>query len=321
MTPHPLTPSGVVELARIERSGLIESRHLGAAAVVGGTGSVLTALGDIDALVYPRSTLKFLQAIAVQRSGVALEGEELVLSAASHQGTPDHVSVVEGMLARAGLTADDLQCPADWPGDSASRRAAAAPSRLTMNCSGKHAAFLLACVENGWPLESYRQLDHPLQQLIVATVEEFTGAPVEHSGVDGCGAPVHAVTLRNLATAIGRVAQGLDEDAARLSSAIKNDAWALDYPSTTRVIDELGLIAKNGAEGVFVAAASDGTAVALKILDGSTRASISVGLRLLADVGAIDADRALDVANSTAERVLGAGEPVGQLIASYAATE
>ena len=312
---HPLDPSGVVELAILSRSGLDESRHLGAAVVVSPDGTVARALGDADALVYGRSSLKFFQAIAVLRSGVILEGAQLVLATASHAGTPEHVAVVRELLARAGLGEDSLQCPLDWPLDSASRSAASAPARVTMNCSGKHAAFLLACVQNGWPTASYLEPVHPLQQQIRLTVEEFTGQPVVHVGVDGCGAPVFATTLRGLATAVGRVAAARDSSAAMLMAAVLAEPWAIDGPgrANTVVIEQLGLLVKGGAEGVIVMAAPNGTAVALKMLDGSARATSLVALGLLASVGAITIEDSDRVGALAAEKVLGGGRPVGDI--------
>lgn len=309
----PLSPEGVVELAVLERSGMIESRHLGAACVVDGSGAVIRSLGDIDALVYGRSTLKFVQAVALLESGVDLDGEQLVLAAASHTGTARHVAVVESILARAGLDADALQCPVDWPADPVARRASVERSRLTMNCSGKHAAFLLACVTNGWSTMDYLDPEHPLQSHIRATLERLTGEPTSQVGVDGCGAPVFAVSLRGLATAVSRVSGATEGPAARLSQAIRSHAWALDSPAVESVIDGLGVIAKNGAEGVFVAGTPDGTAVALKMLDGSMRASITVGLALLASVNAVDAPAAHLIAESVTDQVLGGGLVVGAI--------
>lgn len=312
---HPLDPSGVVELAILSRSGLDESRHLGAAVVVSPDGTVARALGDADALVYGRSSLKFFQAIAVLRSGVILEGAQLVLATASHAGTPQHVAVVRELLARAGLGEDSLQCPLDWPLGSAARSAASAPARVTMNCSGKHAAFLLACVENGWPTSSYLEPAHPLQQQIRLTVEEFTGQPVVHVGVDGCGAPVFATTLRGLATAVGRVSAARDTSAALLVAAVLAEPWAIDGPgrANTVVIEQLGLLVKGGAEGVIVMGAADGTAVALKMLDGSARATSLVALGLLASVGAITTEDSDRVGALATEKVLGGGRPVGDI--------
>ncbi|MBG6054528.1 L-asparaginase II [Salinibacterium sp. CAN_S4] len=288
---------------------MIESRHAGAAVVVGADGSVLRELGDGSALVYGRSTLKFLQAVTMMRVGLDLDGEQLVLAAASHTGTPRHLAVVEEILGRAGLGEDALQCPLDYPVDAPSRYAAAGKRRLTMNCSGKHAAFLLTCVLNGWPTESYLEPHHPLQAAIRVTVEEFTGEPVVHSGIDGCGAPVFAVSLGGLALAMSRLVS--DPDGARLATAIRADSWALDSPAVATIIDSLGLVAKNGAEGVFVAVTPDGASVALKTMDGSTRASIAVGLSLLASVGAVDDAAAQSAIAATVEPVLGGGIVVG----------
>ncbi|MES2093981.1 MAG: asparaginase [Actinomycetota bacterium] len=312
---HPLGSAGVVELAVLSRSGLDESRHLGAAAVVSADGTIARSLGDVDALVYGRSSLKFFQAIAVLRSGVPLTGAQLVLATASHAGTAAHVRVVQELLARAGVDEDALQCPLDWPLDSAARSTASAPARITMNCSGKHAAFLLACAQNDWPTASYLDPEHPLQRLICATIEEFSGESVAHVGVDGCGAPVFATSLRALATAVGRVSAGKDPAAALLTSAVLAEPWAIDGPgrANTVVIEQLGLLTKGGAEGVIVMAAPDGTAVALKMLDGGARATTLVALGLLASVGAIAVEDADRVGALTTETVLGGGLPVGAI--------
>ena len=311
-----LTVDDTVQLAVLERSRMIESRHLGAAVVLAPDGSELRRLGNPDALIYPRSTLKPMQAVTVLRSGVTLTDEQLVLASASHTGSRRHQDVAASTLSAYGLSTDDLRCPPDWPADSDARRAADAPTRLAMNCSGKHASFLAACVVNGWPLESYLEHDHPLQARIRETVVEFTGLELAHEGTDGCGAPVFAMSLTSLATAIQRVVTATstsDPHSHALVSAIRAHAWGLDMPQVAEAMDALGIIAKRGAEGVLIAATPDGTTVTLKILDGSIRPLLPVGLSLLADAGAIDADAAAAVLASTTEKVLGRGLPVGEL--------
>ncbi len=290
-----------------------ESTHLGAAAVVGPDGVLVRELGDTDALIYPRSTLKLVQAIALLRNGTELDDEQLVLASASHIGTERHLDVVRSILTRAGLDESALQCPAEWPSDVASRGRAKSATRIAMNCSGKHAAFLLACVTNGWPVESYLEQRHPLQLQIRRAVEDYTGQPVEHSGVDGCGAPLHAVTLAGLARATGLVARGAEPEGQRLAAAIFAHPWALDSPAVAEVVGKLGLVAKSGAEGVFVAAAADGTAVALKMMDGAGRGLIPVALALLQEQGAVDAESVTSVLDSTTERVLGGSTLVGEI--------
>ncbi|WP_425432988.1 asparaginase [Glaciihabitans tibetensis] len=311
------------ELAVLERSGMIESRHFGSAVVIGPAGAILRQLGDPTALIYPRSTMKPLQAIAALRAGAPLAGVRLALGTASHSGSAEHVAVVRDILAAAGVDEDALACPADLPSDGASRAAvlaaggAAAP--VYMNCSGKHAAFLLACTVNEWPTDGYLEPGHPLQALIRSTVEEFTGEPIVHSGVDGCGAPVHAMSLTALARAIGRVARGEDPHTAALAGAFLAHAWAIDGPgrANTVTIDTLGIIAKLGAEGVMVMGCGDGTTVAVKILDGSLRAATLVALELLVSVGAVERSDADAVLDQTLERVLGGGDSVGSIRVAF----
>ena len=321
--PHALDASGVVELAVLERSGLIESRHSGAAVLTDRTGAVVRAVGDPTALVFPRSSLKPLQSIAALRSGAPLRDVQLVLSAASHSGTPAHLDVVRGILAQSGLDEAALQTPADWPLDGAAHDALAAAGEqrrpLYMNCSGKHAAFLASCVAQGWDSAGYLDPAHPLQQVVREVVEEYTGETVGATGVDGCDAPVHAVSLAGMARATSLLARGLDgagtpnAHAAKLTAAVLADAWAIDGPGrlNTIVIDELGLIAKGGAEGYMVMAATTGEAVALKILDGNLRAATLVALHLLARAGVIEAAAAERVAELATPSVTGGGRVVG----------
>lgn len=321
--PHALDASGVVELAVLERSGLIESRHSGAAVVTDRSGTAVRTLGDATALVYPRSSLKPLQAIAALRSGARLADAELVLATASHAGTPAHIEVVRGILSGAGLDESALRTPPDWPLDGASRDALAAAGDhqrpLFMNCSGKHAAFLAACVAQGWDTASYLDPSHPLQRQIREVVEEYTGEPVTVTGIDGCGAPVHAVTIAGMAKATSLLARGLDgagrpdEHAAALTAAVLAHGWAIDGPGrpNTVVIDELGLFTKGGAEGYIIAAATTGEAVAVKILDGGYRVASLVALHLLAQAGVIDADDAARVGLQATPKITGGGQVVG----------
>jgi L-asparaginase II len=320
------------ELAVVERSGFVESRHSGSAVVLDPEGAVARSLGAPERPVFPRSSMKPFQAVAVMGAGVTLEGAGAVLATASHAGTPAHLSVVRSLLAQAQLTEDALGCPADWPLDSASRDEAIRDGEhkqpLFMNCSGKHAAMLLACRVNGWPTESYLDPQHPLQQHIRDTVERLTGEKVVATGVDGCGAPVHAMSLLSLAKGIQRIGTAsegspfaLFRNAALLRNAVLADGWAIDGPgrANTVVIDRLGVFAKGGAEGVMVMAAPDGTTVALKMLDGSLRAATIVALRLLADAGALTHADVDAVVPELDLPVLGGGRPVGEIRASYAA--
>ena len=318
---HPLSAEGCVELASLDRNGLIESRHIGAFLVVDRNGSVIESGGDIDATIFPRSTLKPFQAIAALRAGANLDGAELVLATASHCGSHRHTDAVEAMLAHDGLSVDSLGCPPAWPlgyNDKADRIAKGeGTQRVTMNCSGKHAAFLRACVANGWETATYLEPHHPLQSLIREVVEEFTGATEMWPAVDGCGAPLYGMSLRALGTGIARLTDGHDPDAEKLLAAVRANAWALDGPGrdNTRVIEATDAIAKIGAEGVLIIA-RDGIAVAIKCLDGSQRANTAVAVTLLARHGVIDRSVAESLIEELVEPITGGDTIVGRLSVS-----
>lgn len=320
------TLADAVELAVVDRSGFVESRHAGSAVVTAPDGSVLRAVGDVTTPIFPRSSMKPFQALAVLASGAELSPEESAIATASHSGTARHVELVRGILARAGLPVDALRCPADWPLDRDARddlvRAGATRAPVYMNCSGKHAAMLLACVQNGWDTENYLDSKHPLQERVRDVLQRFTGERIAASGVDGCGAPVHAISLTALARGMAKLvtsAAGSPFDifrrAAFLNSAIRDNGWVIDGPgrANTVVIDRLGLVAKGGAEGVMVMSAVDGTTVALKVLDGSLRAASIVALELLCSVGAISRADVEGVRPELDVAVQGGGQPVGQI--------
>ena len=298
VTPAGATPAPV--LAEVVRSGFVESRHRGALVVLAADGSVARALGDVDSPVFPRSSNKPMQAAAVLRSGLELSGERLALAAASHSGEDFHQRLAAGMLAAHGLDERALHCPEDGP----ERR------RLAMNCSGKHAAMLAACVARGWPVESYTAPDHPLQLLIRETIEEFTGEPVAHTGVDGCGAPLFAFSLTGLARAFRAfvlAAPGSPE--RRVADAMRAHPEYVHgpgRPDTLLMQAVPGVLAKGGAEGVQAVALPDGRALALKIEDGNGRARGPVLAAVL---------RSLDVDPSSLPPapVLGGGREVGEI--------
>ncbi|PPL19337.1 asparaginase [Microterricola pindariensis] len=290
-----------VELAVVERSGFVESRHAGSAVVLAPDGSVLRSLGDPSAPVFPRSTLKPFQAIAAMTSGVTLRGEDAAIATASHSGTARHVELVRGLLAREGIPESALGCPPSYPQDAEARDAAvrsgAGKQRIQMTCSGKHAAMLLACVANDWPLESYLHPEHPLQKRVLDVIERFTGERPVATGIDGCGTPVHAISLLALARGIHRIGTStpaspfaIFREAGVLAEAVRENGWVVAGPGQpdTVAIDRLGVFAKFGAEGIMTMVAPNGTTVTLKVLDGSLRAASAVALRLLADAEAVD---------------------------------
>lgn len=258
------------------------------------------------------------------RAGLPAKGELLALSCASHSAEDFHLSGVHSLLNAAGLDVDALRCPPDWPLDPVQKDSVLAEGlekeAIFMNCSGKHAAMLFTCVLNSWDTATYLDKDHPLQQACKKVIEEVTGEPIQHIGIDGCGAPVMSVSLVGLAKAFGKFSgPAADENQKRIADAIRSNPQFLG--GTRRDVTKLmqgvpGLLAKDGAEGVYAIGLGDGRALALKIDDGADRARIVVANTILKNVLGVvasEVDRQI-----SSQVLLGAGKPVGQVEALIA---
>ncbi len=314
----PRTASALpVELVRVVRSGFHEGSHYGAVVVVDGDGQVLHARGPIDAPMFPRSAAKPFQATAMLLAGAELAGPDLALASASHSGEPMHTDRVADLLDAAGLTEADLQCPEAWPLHEPTKlhvqESGGAPRRIYMNCSGKHAGMLGACVVNHWDTASYLDPHHPLQEMVREQVVRLGGVDPTAVAVDGCGAPLFDMPLVALARAFGAVAgakPGTAEHAVgaamreypeMVGGSGREDTWLMRaHP---------GLLVKAGAEGVHCAALADGRAVAMKVSDGAERARMPVIAAALRSLG-LHSDL-LDELSTGA--VLGGGRPVGTI--------
>ena len=306
-------------LVEVVRSGVVESTHAASVVALRPDGSTALALGVVDVPVFPRSSNKPLQVVGLLDAGwPAPDDETIALATASHSGLPRHLDVVRRALSAAGLSEAALGCPAMLPLDleaaHALLRAGGEASPLTMNCSGKHAAMLATCVANGWPTDAYLDAKHPVQQAITGTIERLAGEAVQAVAVDGCGAPQHALTLTGLARAFTRLAT---DDDSRTADAMRRHPDLVGGPGreVTRLMRGIpGLVAKDGAEGVFAAALPDGSAAAVKVADGATRAAVPV---LVVALRALGADAAVLDELSTSP-VLGGGQPVGEVRPSAA---
>lgn len=316
-----------VELAVVTRDGFVESRHIGSAVVLDTEGTVVGRYGNPDAPVYPRSALKPYIAVAVMASGITLRGEDAAIATASHSGTPLHVARVRDLLSRAGLTERSLACPATLPSDAESReqllRSGGSAAPIFMGCSGKHAAVLLACVHNDWPLDTYLEADHPMWSKVREVTERLTGERPSAPTIDGCGTPLFAVSLSALARGLQRMALSsesspfaLHREAGALASAMRDNGELICGPGEpeTIAIERLGVVSKLGFEGVQTMVAPNGVAVALKTLDGSLRPGVPVAIELLARHGGIDRSAADAVLIEVSPRMWGGPREIGALI-------
>ena len=304
-----------VPIAQVIRSGFVESVHFGSVVVLDADGAIALKVGDIYSPLFPRSSNKPIQSVAMLRAGLDLDGELLALVCASHSGEPFHLEGVRRILAAAGLAESALQNTPDLPYDEVERRAwltaGRGPTPIAANCSGKHAGMLATCVAAGWDTATYLDPAHPLQRLMAKTLAELAAEPVAATGVDGCGAPVMAVSLTGLARAFAALAvaaPGTPE--GRVAAAVRaHPRWlGGSRRDVTALIEGIpGLIAKDGAEAVYAAALPDGRAVALKIADGGQRARAVVMAAALRVAGV----SAPVLAELDDAPVLGHGKPVG----------
>ncbi len=305
----------VAPIAVATRSGLEESVHHGAGVAIDGDAALRASIGDPDLVVYPRSCLKPMQAAAMVGAGLELDDRQLAVACASHDGSADHLDVVRSILERYDLTESDLANTPARPYGAAARAAARAagiePSALQQNCSGKHAAMLATCRVNGWSIADYLDPDHPLQAAITLDIQTH-GAVVHHIGTDGCGAPTHALSLRDLAAAFGRLATP-GSVVARAMTAHPMLVGGPTRDVTLWMHAVPTLVAKEGAAGVMAAGLADGRAVAFKVADGNDTCRQAVVAESLRAAG-VDVD---EIATATVDAVsvpvLGHGHPVGRL--------
>ncbi len=290
------------------RGGRVESRHRVRACVADAAGGVVLGLGDLDEPVFPRSAVKPFQALALVESGAAgafaVSEAELALACASHGGEPAHVALVEGWLARLGLEEAALACgphaPMHPPAAAALAREGAAARRVHNNCSGKHAGMLAAALQLGAGPRGYERPEHPVQRHAAAAILELAGlTELPPPGTDGCGLPNHPLPLRALARAAARLADpgggvsppGRAVALERIGAAMMAEPFLV--AGTGRCCTALmqavpGLVAKTGAEGVYLAASRRlGLGVALKAEDGATRAAEVALLALLRRLGVL----------------------------------
>jgi L-asparaginase II len=307
-------------VAEVVRNGFVESVHHGRVVALDARDDIVLRVGDIDAPFFPRSAMKPLQTLGMLRAGwLPADDEQVAIACASHSGEAAHLRVVRRVLSDAGLDDAALDNTPGMPlAEGAALeliRAGAGPDRLHQNCSGKHAAMLATCVANDWPTQNYLDPTHPLQLAIRASVEDVAREQVAAVGVDGCGAPLFALSPVALARAFSRLVTGNAGTAERrVADAMRAHPFLVggtgrDVTALMRGVD--GLLVKDGAEGVVAAATGDGVGIAVKIDDGAGRARSPVLVAALRRLGVT-----VDVSALTPADVLGHGRPVGAVRAT-----
>ncbi|MEM9524452.1 MAG: asparaginase [Pseudomonadota bacterium] len=300
--------SDPVPMVEVWRGQFLECTHLGHAVACNVSGDIVRAWGDPDAVILPRSSCKMVQALPLVESGAAqafgLTSEHLALACASHDGGVMHVDRVERWLTTLGLSDDALRCGRQTPHDPSERtrlvKTDSHPSQAHNNCSGKHSGFLTLNRHLKGDAD-YIAPSHPVQRAVRLAFEETTQQETPGFGIDGCSAPNFACTLRGLAQAMAAFATAVkDMSAGTRAQAMRKLFEAMvEHPelvaganrACTRLMRAMeGRVAvKTGAQGVFVAIVPEHRlGVALKIVDGATRASECVIATILAQLGVLD---------------------------------
>jgi len=297
-------------LVELTRGDLVESVHRGSVAVARADGTLLLALGDIEAPVYPRSSLKPIQALPLIESGAAdafgLSSEEIALACASHSGEPMHTTRVAAWLKRIGLSESDLACgPHDVryePVWHEMIRNGEKPTRIHNNCSGKHSGFLTVARHWDVATKGYERHDHPVQQAVAKAVAELTGLAGEIPwGIDGCAAPNFAVPLAGFARALAEFADPRSLSETRAAAVRRIVPAMMAHPELVAGTDRSDTIlmraakgraaTKAGAEGYYAAIVPDhGLGIALKVEDGAGRASETAIAAILDALGLLGDD-------------------------------
>jgi L-asparaginase II len=298
-------------LVNTRRGEIIEIRHRGAIAVCDPRGRLLHAWGDVEALVYPRSAIKALQALPLVESGAAdhfeLSEAELALACSSHGAEARHTETVHNWLARIGLDDDALECGPHAPSHAETAEALllshTEPKRLHNNCSGKHTGMLTTARYLGEETRGYIEREHPVQQRWFDALGEMADVDMQRLpwSYDGCGIPVIAMPLHAMATAFARLAVPDDLPGTRsvaidrITSAIA--AHPFMVAGTGRLCTELmamtgrRVFIKTGAAGVYTSAVPGaGLGIALKIDDGTGDAAEIALLAVLQHLKLLHAD-------------------------------
>jgi L-asparaginase II len=290
-----------VPMAEVWRGPFLESVHYGHAVICDAKGEIIQSWGNPDAIVLARSSSKMIQALPLIESGAAaaygLTCEQLALTCASHNGAAIHTNLLKRWLENIGKSDEDFLCGPQMPNDNDTKNSliklGKKPCQIHNNCSGKHIGFLtLANHLNAGA--NYIDPAHAVQQACLEAFERTTGETSPGFGIDGCSAPNYACTLKGIARAMARFASAKAESAKgqlRTAMMLHPDLLAGEGRACTRLIRAMGakVAIKTGAEGFFTAILPEQRlGVALKISDGTTRASECAIAQILVKLGALD---------------------------------
>ena len=296
-------------LIAVKRGQLIESIHRGDIAIVNAKGEVISSVGDIEKVIFARSSMKPLQTIPIIETGTAdhyqFDDGDLALACASHNGEKQHTERAASILSRLDLDVTHLKCGIHPPRQQEAHedliRSGGVSTAIHNNCSGKHSGMLATAKHMNENVDDYYKIDHPVQQRIISVISDLTDVPKEdiQIGIDGCGVPVHGIPLWNLALGFARMADPSELEEPRKQSIRRVTDAMMNAPEmvggTSRFCTDFmkcmdgKMFGKVGAEGVYcVGVPKVGIGIAVKIEDGNSRATSAVVMEVLRQMELIE---------------------------------
>jgi len=327
------------KLVYVYRGDSIESIHRGSAVISDVEGKVLYYIGDVEFYTFLRSAAKPFQVIPMIESGAARKygftSREIAIMAGSHSGEEVHTKTIQGILEKIGLSEKNLQCGVHIPHFYTVKGITPRPSDvftpLQNNCSGKHASMLAFSVFKSWDIENYLDFDHPAQKMILKSVADVCHYPQEKigRGIDGCGAPVFAMPLRNIAWGMAQLLSPntVPREIAKVYSTITlamrenpemiSGEGRFDYELAKASGGKI--ISKSGAEGVQMFGIPDmRLGGAVKIEDGATRAVRPATIEFLHQAGFLSEEAVADLEKFVSPEILSHHKkPVGRIRARF----
>ncbi|PJA27025.1 MAG: asparaginase [candidate division Zixibacteria bacterium CG_4_9_14_3_um_filter_46_8] len=307
------------------RGDNVESIHRGSAVICDCEGRITFEVGNPEFSTYMRSVAKPFQVIPLIETGAARKfgftNREIAIMSGSHSGEDVHVKTLGDILNKAGLSESDLKCGVHIPHYYAVKSITPRPSDvfspLHNNCSGKHASMLALCKFKSWLIDEYLGFDHPCQKMILKAVADACHYPTEKigRGVDGCGAPVFALPLKNIAQGMAQLLSPntVPREIAKVYSGIT--LAMREYPEMVsgegRFDYEIAkvtngrIISKAGAEGVQLFGLPDARiGGAIKIEDGSRRAAYPATVEFLYQTGNLSEKEVSDLGRFATPEIL-----------------
>ncbi len=271
------------------RGELLECVHRGYICCVNEDGQVVYSIGDPGFVTFMRSSAKPIQAIPLIKRGIDtkynLSNKEITVMTGSHRAEPFHVTALESIMDKVKIDEDELICLPTYPLSMNAKeeilRNGGEKRRIYHNCSGKHMGILTLCTDMNCDKREYWNINSPAQQEILSHISMMSEYPREQIkiGTDGCGVPVFAMPMKNLAMAYMKMAcpdtigDEITRDAVIKLTKLMNENYEMvsgtDLICSLLLMDD-NIVAKGGAKGVYCFGLRDERlGFSIKIIDGS----------------------------------------------------